>query len=150
MKIYGSDFPAVSSGSFKEKMEISFESCSEDSPGMLSIKSYDHDDKEHCVYAGLLLHCTVDTGHQISNPWHNFVSDATNWRDENGKTLACQNNFQFSLVNQWSVVNQYKKIPFIRDLIQKGAKNIWTTGYPATLNGSPAVKKGLVVHNGSP
>ena len=139
LKIYGSKhFPASSSGSFKEKMEISFESCSEDSPGVLTITSDFHENKERCVYAGLLLHCTVDTGHQISNPWHNFVSDATNWRDENDKILACQNNFQFSFDYG------YKTSPVIRDLIQKGAKNIWTTGKIVVLKGSPAVKKGLL------
>ena len=134
--------------SFKEKKEISFESCSEESPGILSIEGWDDSSKDHCIYGGLLLHCTVDKGHQYSNPWHNFVSDATNWSDGvrnstfHGRTIC-----QTDSINSFHY--QYRNIPFIKDLIQKGAKKIWLAGTGfwskhATLNGSPPVKKGLV------
>ena len=120
---------------WRKKKEISFESCSEDSPGTLKIKGTDlmlNGQSDHCKWAGLLLHCTAS---QNSSPWHNFVSDATNWSDENGKT-PCQNDEVFPQTGAG--------IPFIDFLNQKGAKKIWTTEKTATLIGSPSVSKGLV------
>ena len=117
---------------WEEKKEISFESCYEDSPGTLTIKGTDENNSDHCRWAGLLLHCNASPN---SSPWHNFVSDETNWNDENGNT-PCQNDEIFP--------QQGAGIPFIDFLNQNGAKKIWTTEKIATLIGSPTVSKGLV------
>ena len=122
---------------WRTKKEISFESCAEDIsgvngvrltlPGKLTITGRDQNDSDHCKWGGLLLHCTAS---QNSSPWHNFVSDATNWKDKNGNT-PCQNDEVFPQTGAG--------IPFIDFLNQKGAKKIWTKEKTVTLMGSPAV-----------
>ena len=45
-------------------------------PGVLTIEGWDYQTENDCLYGGLLLHCIAN---DISNPWHNFVTDQTHW-----------------------------------------------------------------------
>ena len=85
----------------------------------------DYNGNNHCFWAGLLLKCTAS---RSSSPWHNFISDKTHWKVENGAT-PCQNDKLFPVVGNG--------IPFINALNRSGAKKIWSHKKSATMRGSP-------------
>ena len=93
----------------------------------------DYNDKDNCIWGGLLLGCTAS---RSSSPWHNFVSDKAHWKVENGAT-PCQNNKGFIPVGS--------NIPFISALNSLGAKKIWNNNKIAIMRGSPG--KISLLHN---
>ena len=90
-----------------------------------AILGTDYNGNNHCYWAGLLLRCTAS---KSSSPWHNFISDKTHWKVENGAT-PCQNDKLFPVVGNG--------IPFISALNSFGAKKIWNNKKIATMRGSP-------------
>ena len=51
-------------------------------PSVLGIEGWDYQTENDCLYGGLLLHCIAN---DISNPWHNFVTDQTHWKLSDGR-----------------------------------------------------------------
>ena len=101
--------------------------CTNEDPGNLVISGSDDntfdDPSSHCTFAGLILHCTA---YDVSNPWHDFVSDNNaNWVDENG-AIPCASTSGGFLDSGLSFVN---------DMLAKGAKKIWAKRKDVTLTG---------------
>ena len=116
------------SNHLKEKY-FNFNSCDRYRPGVLTIKGYDINSGgyDNCVYGGLLLHCMAN---EVSNPWHNFVTDQTHWKVSDGSmpcTAPDDNGFHF-------VRRDY---PFIKKLKDAGASQIWSHAQSVTLVGTP-------------
>ena len=102
--------------------------CTNNNPGSLVISGSDDnafgDPMNHCTFAGLLLHCTA---YDVSNPWHDFVSDGTNWVDENDDPPCASTSGGFL----------DGSISFVQDMLAKGAKKIWAARKAVTLTGTP-------------
>ena len=102
--------------------------CTSENPGSLVISGSDDDTfddpSRHCTFAGLILHCIA---FDQSNPWHNFVSDDTNWVDENNLTPCASTTGGFL----------DSGLSFVNDMLGNGAKKIWATRKDVTLTGTP-------------
>ena len=106
----------------KEKT-IRFESCDRRNPGQLIIKGEDRNQEQHCIWGGLMLHCTAS---DANSPWHNFKSELEHWKDENGQK-PCQNDGGIYSHNN-PVSEKFRK---------NGAKKIWAPRKKVTLTGTP-------------
>ena len=113
---------------FYEEKFFDFNSCDRYRPGALTIEGSDvTEDEKHCKYSGLILHCIAN---DISNPWHNFVTDQTHWKLSDGST-PCKDD------NGWAIGTAWK-IPFVKKMKDAGATQIWSNAQKVTLFGSPA------------
>ena len=102
-----------------------------DGLGEIRIVGEDTGDTAHCVKGGLVLLCQAT---DVTSPWHNFKSDlSTNWRAEDGSHL-CSKLEEGG--HKWGV----EDTPFIKSLLDHGAKKIWTNAKSVTLVGSPGNK----------
>jgi len=101
---------------------FNFNSCDQYRPGVLTIKGFDTNlaREDNCWYGGLLLHCIAN---DISNPWHNFVTDQTHWKVSDGSTPCSKNNGWISY--------HFKKMK------DAGAIKIWSNAKRVTLIGTP-------------
>ena len=97
-----------------------------DNLGKLEIKGEDANTSENCKWGGLLMHCTTN---DTSSPWHNFVSDDANWKDEYNMK-PCQNSDGIMA----PPLNTAPILKFFRD---KGSKKIWADRKIVTLTGGP-------------
>ena len=104
---------------------FTFESCYKSNPGVLTISGTDSNNEKFCYWGGLILHCIADD--DISNPWHNFVSDQDRWKVSDG-SIPCADETSW-LMNRTE--------PFIVDMYNAGAKSIWANAKQVTLIGKP-------------
>ena len=107
---------------------IEFSSCDNSNPGSLVVAGSDEENtNRHCNTAGFLMACTAD---DTNSPWHQFVSDETNWTDSDGDPIC---------VNSGGVLAVAGQDSFVRDLEALGAKQIWVAKQTVTLTGTPNV-----------
>ena len=101
---------------------FNFNSCNRYRPGVLTIKGFDNNlaAEDNCWYGGLLLHCIAN---DISNPWHNFVTDQTHWKVSDNSTPCTRDNGWIS--------HHFKKMK------DAGAIKIWSNAKRVTLIGTP-------------
>ena len=102
---------------------FSFNSCVRYRPGQLTIKGFDATLGGNCVYGGLVLHCIAN---DISNPWHNFVTDQTHWKVSDGSTPCTHDH-------EWGP----QTADFFKKMIDAGAIKIWSNAQSVTLIGTP-------------
>ena len=76
----------------------------------------------------MLLHCTAN---ETTTPWHNFVSNATFWQDEDG-LAPCERD-------SGGYLNPGR--PFIDSMLAAGAVSIWQDRMEVTLTGTPGVPR---------
>ena len=110
---------------YKKENSFHFYSCHRYRPGVLIIKGSDTKNSErYCYYAGLLLHCIAN---DVSNPWHNFVTDQTHWKVSDGSTPCTDDN-------GWIVRQTWA---FVKKMKDAGAIQIWSNTKSTTLIGTP-------------
>ena len=93
-------------------------------PGVLTIEGWDYQTENDCLYGGLLLHCIAN---DISNPWHNFVTDQTHWKVSDGSTPCTDDN-------GWIV---RRTDTYIKKMKDAGAIQIWSNAQTVRLVGTP-------------
>ena len=99
--------------------------CDNENPGILTVAGTDNDiGSNNCNSGGLLMHCEADN---VTNPWHNFVSDDVYWVDENNER-PCQRTTGGYLGSSQSIVT---------DLLSQGAKSIWALRNTVSLTATP-------------
>ena len=84
------------------------------------------DNEGHCEGGGLILHCISQ---DETSPWHDFVSDDTNWVDENNQAPECADTSGGFLD---------RGLSFVNEMLAKGAKKIWANRKEITFTGSPS------------
>ena len=110
--------------SYQKENSFNFKACDRYKPGVLTIKGHDTNSENNCVYGGLLLHCIAN---DISNPWHNFVTDQTHWKVSDGSTPCTDDN-------GWIV---RRTDTYIKKMKDAGAIQIWSNAQTVTLIGTP-------------
>ena len=91
------------------------------------IQALDSDTRDdQCFSGGMLLHCTANNE---NNPWHNFVSDHSHWKVDVDKP--------FCEPNRWYYNSGRSQHPFLAQLFEAGAKDIWVDAKEVTFTGSP-------------
>ena len=113
---------------WKMEKSFTFTSCDNSNPGSIVINGTDSNPDNHCQWGGLLMVCTAD---DTTSPWHNFVTDDTNWVNNEDDTPPCseQTGFIPAASNQG--------ITFIADMVDAGAKKIWVESPTVSLKGTP-------------
>ena len=106
---------------------FSFDVCSREYPGTITIAGANQESSNHCFGAGMVLRCSSE---DIQSPWNGFVSDDINWSDDNGDAIC---------TNEAGIVAVTKNDPtnFITIMIANGAKKIWTEAKEVSLIGTP-------------
>ena len=105
-----------------------------DNPGTIEIKGKRWSSNSNCEWGGLLLHCTAN---DTSSPWHNFVSDDINWKDNYGKTPCVDDGGMME--SEFNIIKYLKSV---------GAKKIWANRRRVTLIGTPKrAEKGMFPSN---
>ena len=67
-----------------------------------------------------------------TSPWHNFVTDDTNWVNSEDDTAPCSEQ------NGFIPAASTRGIAFITDMINAGAKKIWSDTASVSLVGKPS------------
>ena len=102
---------------WRSENTFEFESCDRSNPGTLTILGSDTDNTgDYCTKSGLILQCASE---DTFSPWHNFVTDMTNWKTSNGSDVC--SNPTAAFINAAIVLN----IGFIVDILATGAVAIW-------------------------
>ena len=102
---------------------FSFEALN-DIPGFLEITGRDNNPHQNCEKGGLLMYCWANDS---SSPWHKFVSDNVNWKDEFNNEPCARSQSGIMLLND----------PIIKFFKSVGAKKIWANRQNAILRGKP-------------
>ena len=112
-----------------DEKTFEFSSCDNAYPGILVIKGSDKSNSNsYCTGSSvMILHCTASN---TTSPWHNFVSDGTNWKSQDGKEVCVPTNVY--IVND--LTNKYD---WFRKMVDAGAKAIWADAKEVTLIGTP-------------
>ena len=110
-----------------DENSFNFNSCDKShryKPGVLTIKGYDVNTSDNCHFGGLLLHCIAN---DISNPWHNFVTDQTHWKVSDDSTPCTDDNGYIVRLTT----------PFVKKMKDARAIQIWSNAQTVTLIGTP-------------
>ena len=102
---------------WRSENTFEFESCDRSNPGTLTILGSDAENTgDYCAISGLILQCASE---DTFSPWHNFVTDMTNWKTSDGSDVC--SNPTAAFINAAIVSN----IGFIVDILATGAVAIW-------------------------
>ena len=77
----------------------------------------------------MILHCTASN---TTSPWHNFVSDGTNWKSQEGMEVCVPTNAAF-------VKGGTNKYDWFRKMVDAGAQAIWAEAKEVSLVGTPPI-----------
>ena len=116
---------------WQEEKTVEFSSCDNTDPGFLVVNGTESDDVgPFCNKAGMILHCIAE---DTDSPWHNFVSDGTNWSSHDAMEVCVLDNAAFVVGGQ----NQGRQ--WLIDMVDAGAKAIWVDAKAVSLVGTPPV-----------
>ena len=114
-----------------DEKTFEFSSCDNAYPGTLIVKGSEHSNSNsYCKgISGMILHCAAT---DTTSPWHNFVSDGTNWKSQEGTEVCVPTNAAFVNVGR-------NKYDWFRKMVDAGAQAIWAEAKEVSLVGTPPV-----------
>ena len=127
---YGDMFLMVEGDLMDWESEKTFEfsSCDNANPGYLVINGTEQANSgPFCTKAGMILHCTAE---DTTSPWHNFVSDNTNWSSNNDEPICIPDPVAFVTIGQG-------RHQWLKDIVDAGAGPIWVEAKEVSLVGTP-------------